>query len=385
MTKTKYKTILFTALALFAPATFLFAQTSALRSFKEFSELNLPDSKTAQVYELVFKDAHKQFFVYDKSANIFIPSLKLSSSQKIPAFVVSSTSRADANAVLDGDLSTSVEFEVDGNSMARSEIVFEFKEPVKVNGLKLYLSKNVALPNKIMVYDITNAKIVLAPKAIDSDTILFPETKTRQLAVRFEHMQPLVISEIDFLGDTKKDVGVKLRFLRQPGHSYTLYTNQAYFVPIKMQEMPDLRSDKDLRIIALDNIKWQSNPLFVEPDSDGDGVIDKFDNCVNIANSDQKDINQNGRGDACDDFDKDGVLNIYDNCPNTPNAKQLDEDKDGKGDVCDSEESRFTEKYPWILWLGVFSVFALFVAVFAVLAKRNPELLKPENKDNTNS
>ena len=35
-------------------------------------------------------------------------------------------------------------------------------------------------------------------------------------------------------------------------------------------------------------------------DSDGDGIVNSKDNCINVANPDQKDSNGNGVGDACD-------------------------------------------------------------------------------------
>ncbi len=36
------------------------------------------------------------------------------------------------------------------------------------------------------------------------------------------------------------------------------------------------------------------------PDADGDGVPDGNDNCVDVANPDQADTDEDGRGDACD-------------------------------------------------------------------------------------
>jgi len=45
-------------------------------------------------------------------------------------------------------------------------------------------------------------------------------------------------------------------------------------------------------------------------DTDGDGISDKIDNCPNRANTDQKDTDGDGRGDACDDdTDGDGLEN----------------------------------------------------------------------------
>jgi uncharacterized repeat protein (TIGR01451 family) len=48
-------------------------------------------------------------------------------------------------------------------------------------------------------------------------------------------------------------------------------------------------------------------------DSDGDGVPDAFDNCINVANSDQRDSDGDGYGDKCDgDFDNNGVVSFGD-------------------------------------------------------------------------
>ncbi|WP_336067934.1 reprolysin-like metallopeptidase [Mesoflavibacter sp. CH_XMU1404-2] len=73
-------------------------------------------------------------------------------------------------------------------------------------------------------------------------------------------------------------------------------------------------------------------------DTDGDGIPDASDNCVNTPNFDQADTDGDGIGDVCDDdIDGDGILNASDNCVYTPNADQADTDGDGVGDVCDVE------------------------------------------------
>jgi hypothetical protein len=82
-------------------------------------------------------------------------------------------------------------------------------------------------------------------------------------------------------------------------------------------------------------------------DSDGDGVCDTVDNCIDASNADQADSDGDGIGDACDacpldplnDVDGDGVCGNVDNCPTIANPDQLDTDGDGKGDVCDHDVS----------------------------------------------
>ncbi len=76
-------------------------------------------------------------------------------------------------------------------------------------------------------------------------------------------------------------------------------------------------------------------------DTDDDGVQDSADNCPVDANAGQDDTDNDGLGDACDnqnglDPDNDGVNTDLDNCPQAYNPGQTDTDNDGLGDACDS-------------------------------------------------
>ena len=79
-------------------------------------------------------------------------------------------------------------------------------------------------------------------------------------------------------------------------------------------------------------------------DVDNDSILNDADNCLNVFNPDQKDIDYNGAGDACDDFDNDGILNVNDNCQKVSNRRQIDDHRDGVGDACDDVDSRFFEQ-----------------------------------------
>lgn len=107
------------------------------------------------------------------------------------------------------------------------------------------------------------------------------------------------------------------------------------------------------------------------PDRDGDGIIDRADNCPMHPNPLQENFDGDSRGDACDncpstfsadfsdhdadgignvcddDDDNDGILDIHDLCPLLPKptipltsalAHDSDFDQDGQGDLCDEDD-----------------------------------------------
>ncbi|HSF93696.1 MAG TPA: thrombospondin type 3 repeat-containing protein [Thermohalobaculum sp.] len=74
----------------------------------------------------------------------------------------------------------------------------------------------------------------------------------------------------------------------------------------------------------------------VTVDTDGDGVADDVDNCVDDANPAQANNDGDAEGDVCDlDDDNDGTVDTADNCPVDANFDQADFDGDGLGNVCD--------------------------------------------------
>ena len=88
----------------------------------------------------------------------------------------------------------------------------------------------------------------------------------------------------------------------------------------------------------------------VDEDSDNDGIIDSEDNCINTANSDQLDVNNNGIGDACEesiDNDNDGVNNDNDNCPKISNPLQEDINNNNIGDACEVQDG--SRLHPFII------------------------------------
>ena len=85
--------------------------------------------------------------------------------------------------------------------------------------------------------------------------------------------------------------------------------------------------EQGLNVPGIDEVV--ANFSYLEPDFDGDGVIDLEDNCPADANSDQSDLNEFedgfGQGDACEDADGDGI----------PIGLDEDNDNDGTPDTSD--------------------------------------------------
>lgn len=76
------------------------------------------------------------------------------------------------------------------------------------------------------------------------------------------------------------------------------------------------------------------------PDADGDGIPDELDNCPDVANSDQSDLDNDGMGDVCDDDrDGDGLPNAWEERyslnPADPADAPVDSDGDGMSNLAE--------------------------------------------------
>jgi MBG domain-containing protein/thrombospondin type 3 repeat protein len=91
--------------------------------------------------------------------------------------------------------------------------------------------------------------------------------------------------------------------------------------------------DQNIQRLYVNSLIWITGWT---PDADADGIPNTVDNCPNVANADQADLDGDGLGDACDpDDDADGIADATDNCPMLANPTQADEDGDGTGDACE--------------------------------------------------
>lgn len=360
---------------LFLPLVFAYAQSNPYSAAKLYGEVTVTDIVVPTVVALPFDDAQLEqtdFYVVDESSDKRIASQyfknTVNEATKPRIFEVNGN---DIPALTDNDPKTTYTFPLIDDNQTETILRVVFPEPVASSKLILALDKNVALPIsvKIVAVNDTQPLTVLAPVQMRSLTQVFPTTVAKEWQVTFTQSQLLRLSALTLAPDVADNSkSGTLRFLAQPNRTYTIYTNADRPIQVSAQEGGDLSDYAFLK--TLPPLLLEENPMYVPADIDEDTIIDIYDNCVSVSNQDQLDFDSNGRGDACDDFDKDGRINSLDNCPDEPNSSQMDADADSIGDQCDGVESRFTEQYPFIPWLGLGFALLAILGMFFVVNKQ---------------
>lgn len=314
------------------------------------------------------------FAVYDQSSSRFLPYLFIDggSQSNVPSAMDMKT-WSNISTLVDGNSQTRSEFTLyDPNSKNIAAVELIFPTAINSNALTIILDAYVTLPDFISIKADVNGKEVLMVNKIpvSSSVINFPETLSTRWIVEFEYSQPLRIAEIKFNNLLNTQTKKSVRFLAEPSHVYMIYANPEVATPNYAlgMEAPNLTNGDGVKNVGL--LSLQINNSFVPADSDKDQVPDMYDNCVSIQNTDQTDVDSNGKGDVCDDFDRDGVIGQSDNCLNIPNYNQKDTDGDSVGDACDPDESRLTEKYPWIVWIALGFAVLVFLCLFFIATRK---------------
>ena len=338
-------------------------------SFKKIQAVRLPKLVTPEVVEIPLPDANAPF-VYNINDGIFEP-VQIFSQAATDNAVISRLSQSGQPEYLVSGSYWDFQLPAGGGD-GYSEIIISPKQATDLSSIVLRVAANSRLPHELELVGVyqSEERIIIAREILEGLTISFPSTKVDFLKLRLYYRQPWRLSSIE-LPDKQIQTSFTARFLARPGNLYTFYWDQGWAIPVPVGELPSLSG----KAVAGSLGDLLTNDLYRTVDGDGDGVIDKaidgrpVDNCPNVANTDQLDANNNGIGDACEDFDRDGVLNYQDNCVDKPNANQLDTDHDGIGDICDTQESRLTEKYKWLPWLGIAIAGAVLFTLFIVAAK----------------
>jgi hypothetical protein len=268
-----------------------------------------------------------------------------------------------AQALSDNSEATTFDFPLLTQGLNRGKITIVYARPLLTNSFFFHATRDSYLPTSFSL--VVDGKRVL--NSLSGDRAVFPQMMAQKIEVEFEYYQTLRFTEVG--AGANFEESNKIRFIYEPGRSYVLYTDARGEGSAPNPNI-DLFS-KTAQSLTLGDPS--DSPRYIEPDTDRDLIPDVRDNCPTVANFDQADNDKNGTGDICDDYEFDGVPTYMDNCPTVANADQVDTDKDGKGDACDGEESRITEKYPWMPWVVMGLVFLTlgFMGYEVVKGKRD--------------
>jgi hypothetical protein len=271
------------------------------------------------------------------------------------------------NALLDRNSNTTLTFDSTKNEHF---LLFEFPQPVSLSQVYIDLDREVIYPKRMALdADFGDGQM---QRFIDwkdfSNRFSFPEVSVKQLKLKLISPHFLRLVDIHFRNKTIISTEVnQLIFFAREGGDYRLYFQDHFgsktYTPKKRQ--PLSVDSKTTRLSLQDSVQ---NPGF-DNDFDKDGLDDRIDLCPKVADSENTDLDKNGRGDFCEDPDQDRVLSYEDNCPFFYNPDQADKDLDQIGDACDDANDQATESMPYLLWI----VFILGALILGFLVWRSFE------------
>lgn len=308
-----------------------------------------------QKYPILIIDEQNTSYGYQSTTIYESDKFQVTSPQKI----------SNLKNIKDGKFQTSTQLKLVEESNTTT-LNFKTQEAYQYDSLTIDYKQNSQKTDYITIEAKTNGnyETLFAKSKTSASQINFPKTKTQEFKITLEHSQPLVINEIQFRrNQDRQAIYNQYKFLAIPDQTYTIYTDADRNPNYQLPETG--RFKKQQTTINGKLINQAANPKYQAADTDKDTILDKQDNCPQIANSDQADLNKNSIGDACEDFDGDRVLNANDNCPNQANYNQKDQDNDKIGDACDNQENRITEKLPWLQWLalGITAAIIIYLTV----------------------
>ena len=314
--------------------------------YKGFVRFNLPSEYKALESPKSYMDA--QYFIdqersgtyYVRTENWYVTTLEGHDLAAADS-VYDADDRDNVARMFDGDFGTA--FVLQGLDRA----VFTFKNPDMHPVRKISIGTMDSEIMDLRLWNLQGEEILftLIREGFHYEALLAETINTNAVTFDLGFDQVLKIREINFY--LERQHGTQ-GFVYLYNDNECARTYEFYFG--RFGESNAGSGKRDLPVEFEISANTRRNPIYI-PDFDGDGIPNNEDNCPFVYNPDQKDINYNKIGDACEDWDGDGIINSLDNCPETPNRNQADSDGDGIGDACDEEDGRFFERNSYIIYI----------------------------------
>jgi Thrombospondin type 3 repeat len=347
MIKSKY---IFAAVLLFAPISTVFAFD--IGGYKNLSNIEEKAVTAPTIVELSSPITEPFLIVSTDSTT---PQVQSEVKEKIVLPSSVEACKGDVcttePGLLDGSRDTTVDFFLGQAGTNKGSIKVTYQTPITTNQVDFETTTDSYRPSEFSLF--ADGKLILAG-ARPGET-KFPRIAGTVFEIQFSYDKPIRFTEAGV--GYAKEVEKRVRFVYEPGKVYQIYSGGTRAIDDTLRASANL-FDATRSVVSAELTSTTANPSYIDTDTDKDGIPDVRDNCASAPNTDQKDGDSNGVGDACDDYDYDGTATYKDNCPQVANPDQRDTDGDGMGDLCDSEESRVTEKYKWLQWVALLLVFA---------------------------
>ena len=301
------------------------------------------------------------FQIIDEEKNEINAKIFVEKSQKIDkikVLEVSSQKSGKIEKLVDNDALTSFVFE-NREDHGESFVILDLGKIQAVHGFKIYKGLNAKIKSTKILggKELNKFKTISSKRIYKLDTDITNPQEVRYIKIIF-YGTKIAVDDIQIY----KFPGKIIQWKNNDEKKYILFfggkNNQS--------------NKKTKKILpAIDGVILP--PAFnslIDKDIDGDGVINKLDNCPFDDNSRQKDSDNDHIGNECDnapyhqnsqqsDIDYDGIGDIADNCKRYKNIDQKDDDNDGIGNECDSfidNPKDFLTNLQWAILLIVISI-----------------------------
>jgi len=282
--------------------------------------------------------------------------------------VLNNSNLMDGNtsAVQDDNTLSYITFDPNTNT---KEIIFNNPGKLSPSALNLILAENTERPKSITIQALLPGNDqwnTILDKSAFRNQITFPQIQPTQLRIIFETPNLLRLSELEWTTTNRQsEKKTQISFWAEEGDQFTLFIQPSFGQSaLSITQNNPARTDSSTPRFQFPPL--EANPSY-NPDYDSDGILDGQDLCPRVADMNNTDFDNNGRGDVCEDPDQDGIYSSVDNCPFVSNSNQLDTDNDNLGDACDDTLDQKSENSD--VWINL--AFGLMVLALLALVARS--------------